>query len=132
MSRYALGQATDAILRGALGHTFYPSPPEIRMQCDAAMQPHIEEAARIRRLEQQLAERQRHSAFHDDKTPAAKARVSKAYQAYLASFGEAKTSEDEKERAAIRARYGMTPEVLASIQDNPKAREKMGVRQESA
>ena len=29
-----LVEATEAILRGSLGHAFQPSPPELRQQCD--------------------------------------------------------------------------------------------------
>ena len=57
VTRHGLAEAVRFILRGALGHGFMPSPPELRIQCDKAMQWHHDEAERIRRREQIATER---------------------------------------------------------------------------
>lgn len=43
---FALQTATKNIMRGALGHAFFPSPPELRIQCDEVMKPILEARAR--------------------------------------------------------------------------------------
>ena len=49
VSRFAIQTASKAIMRGALGHAFFPSPPELRMQCDEVMKPIREAHARDKR-----------------------------------------------------------------------------------
>lgn len=50
---HALQEATQAILRGKLGHAFHPSPPEFRLLCNQMMQPVYDELTKERRLEQE-------------------------------------------------------------------------------
>jgi hypothetical protein len=116
VTRYGLAEAVKFILRGALGHTFFPSPPELRIQCDKAMEWHDRERERIRRREQMERER---IPERGEPTQQAKARVAAAYQQFLASYDGSKQSAEEAERAEIRARYGMTPEVLDAMRDQP-------------
>src|SRR5690606_5403817 len=51
-TQHGLFEAVTFILRGALGHGFFPSPPELRMQCDKAMEWHTQERERIAHREQ--------------------------------------------------------------------------------
>ena len=48
--RDGLFAAVRSILKGSLGHAFYPSPPELRQQHDAEMQGHWAREARQRRF----------------------------------------------------------------------------------
>jgi len=57
VSRHGLQTATKLILQGSLGHTFLPSPPELRQECNKVMKPILEaqawEAERARILKEQ-------------------------------------------------------------------------------
>jgi len=86
VTRYALSEGVKAIMRGALGHTFFPSPPELRQQCDAAQRPHLEHARRIRLTEEQERERREEAAIRAGQTQAARARVSAAYERFCAGY----------------------------------------------
>ena len=57
VTRFGLSEAVKAILRGRLGHAFFPSPPELRMQCDKAMEHHVQMRERIARRQRIEAER---------------------------------------------------------------------------
>lgn len=46
VTAYALSEATDRIMRNALGHKFKPEPPELRAVCDDVMKPILEARAR--------------------------------------------------------------------------------------
>lgn len=108
VTRYALSEAVKAISRGALGHAFFPSPPEFRMQCDAAQHPVNEQARRIRLTEAQMAERAEHARYQAMKTPKAKARVSAAYERFCADY--------EKPEQPVR---WLDPELVAQVPDAP-------------
>lgn len=116
VTKYGLGVAADSVLQNALGHTFFPTPVELRRLCDEAMTPHRRQAERVA-LRQKLA---RENAEYDrvlaSRTPEAIARVKAAYAGFCASY---ETGKDEEERAHIRARYGMTPERMAEVPDLP-------------
>lgn len=69
-----LVEAVRSILRGALGHAFFPVPPELRLRCDAVRDARIAEAAdELRRRRQ--AEEARAIGNRSEPTPEAKARV---------------------------------------------------------
>jgi len=127
VTRYGLNEAVKAILQNALGHAFFPSPPELRGQVDKAMKWHEDELRRIRHQERIAAER---IPPRVEPTPEQKARVAKAHQEFHASLDAGKAADREAqilaERAAIRERYGMTEETLASVKDNPLAKARMG------
>jgi hypothetical protein len=117
-TRYGLAEAVKAIVQGALGHAFFPSPPELRMQCDKAMQWHEYERERIWQRE-----RNRLSAPQQiPQTPEGRERVAKAYDEFCAGYVSEATKAEEAERQFIRDKYGMTPERLASIPDRPAPR----------
>ncbi|HYE25079.1 MAG TPA: hypothetical protein VEG32_07760 [Clostridia bacterium] len=124
VTRYGLSTAVRSILQGALNHGFFPSPPELRKQCDAAMEHHERMAEKVRRRERENAEFNRiHGGPFPERTEDGRRRVQEAYRAYLDSHQSASESEMEAARAEIRARYGMTEEVLAGIKDRPTARQ---------
>jgi len=127
VTRYGLAEAVKAILQNALGHAFFPSPPELRGQCDKAMQWHEDEARRIRHQERIAAER---IPPRVEPTPEQKARVAAAHEQFLASIDAGKTADREAqilaERASIRDRFGMTDETLAAVKDNPLAKSRLG------
>ena len=120
VTRYGLTVAVQAILRGALGHAFFPSPPELRMQCDQAMQWHEREAERIRRRQRENAEWQRIHGDWRPPTEAEKARTSAVYAKFCEAY-EKPAHESPK----------LDPELVAKVPDNPKllARQRMGVRE---
>lgn len=115
VSAWALMEATKAILRGSLPHTFFPSPPEFRKECERVMQPVIDRYDREYKLKNSWAE---DSKPLPPKTPEARARVSAAYAEFLegharASRTNAKTEAEELEE--IRAKYD--PALLAAVPD---------------
>lgn len=116
-TQYGLFKAVEAILQNALGHAFFPSPPEFRGQCDKAMEWHRQERERIARREQIERERREH-APRGEPYPQAKERVSAAYAEFCKSYEKA-TSEDTRI---------LDPELVAQVPDNPKsqARTRMG------
>lgn len=127
VTRYGLTKAVKAILQNALGHAFFPSPPEFRGQCDKAMEWHEQTAQRIRRRERENEDFNR-QCKPVERSEQGRARVSAAYQRFLDSYENGKAGEEETRRDELRRSYGMTPESLASIKDNPAARERMGER----
>lgn len=120
VTRHGLFEAARAILQGALGHGYFPTPPALRMQCDKAMEHHVRMRERIALRER--AERERPPA----KAPLSveeKRRQQERMRAFHASLDGGKEHESaaaiEAERAAVRARYGMTDETLAGLKDRP-------------
>jgi len=89
-----LAAAVRAILQGALGHGFYPSPPELRIQCDA-----------IQRLRQQVADRERRIARQREEarafpavshSEASKAKVAEVYRKFCQDHAAAKLAEAQR------------------------------------
>jgi len=121
VTRHGLAEAVRFILRGALGHGFMPSPPELRIQCDKAMQWHHDEAERIRRREQIATERPAPVKRTQAQIERNKELVSGLYR----SMGwEPDESDPDAFRAAMEAKYGA--DALAKIPDNPNALTRMG------
>lgn len=119
VTRYALSEAVKAIIRGGLGHTFFPTPVELKLACDQAQRPIDDMNRRVRLTDEQLRERREHERFQASKTPEAKARVAALVASFHAGCSTSKDEDHEAERAEIRARYGITDESLASIPDQP-------------
>ena len=121
VTRYGLGEAVKNILRGALNHAFFPSPPELRIQCDKAMEWHEAQAEKVRRRERENEEFHRQQlGVPIPRTEEGKARQQAAYAAFCASHDDGERRQmEEQERADIRARYGLTDEAIAGIKDRP-------------
>jgi len=118
VTRHGLSAAVRSILQGGLGHGFFPSPPELRIQCDKAMEgPRWDRSQQLR--EDRYARERRENNAITQRSPQAIARQQKAYQAFTAGYEADKIRADESERAEIRARYGITEEAIASIPDLP-------------
>lgn len=117
VTRHGLFEAVKFILRGALGHGFFPSPPELRMQCDKSMEFHERERQRIARQEQMEREKREH-APRGEPSPEAKARVSAVYAEFCRGYEKASTEDTLR----------LDPELVAKIPDNPKSivRQRMG------
>jgi hypothetical protein len=104
---------------------FYPRAPELASIVRLVRAEHMAEGEKVRRA----LERQREAAELSESealrhhTPEQKARVTAAYDGYLkATFGQQdadRRAERERQRAEVRARYGMTAEVLAGVKDRP-------------
>lgn len=109
-TRHGLSEAVKFILRGALGHAFYPSPPELRMQCDKAMEWHEREAERIRRQSDFQKFRKEQDEWRPP-TEAEKARSAAVYAQFCKGY----------EKAATEDTFKLDPELVAQIPDNPKA-----------
>lgn len=126
VTRHGLFEAVKAILKGALSHAFFPSPPELRIQCDKAMEWHEAYAERIRRRERENAEFKRQQLGEPIlRTAEGRARQQASYAAYCAAHGDSERKRIEaQEREDVRARYGMTDEVLAGIKDSPNPAER--------
>lgn len=123
VSRYALSEASKAILRGGLPHGFFPSPVELRQQCDKAMKAHHDEAERIRRREETFRERREYERAVAARAPGWQERQKALMRRFHASLdadeAQRRREAEEAERAEVRARYGMTDEVMAKIDDQP-------------
>lgn len=109
-TRHGLSEAVKFILRGALGHAFFPSPPELRMQCDKAMEWHHREAERIRRQSDFQQFRKQQDEWRPA-TEAEKARSARVYAEFCQGY----------EKAAAKDTFKLDPDLVAQIPDNPKA-----------
>jgi hypothetical protein len=119
VTRYGLQEAVKTILRGSLGHTFFPSPVELRQQCDRAMEWVFQEERRIRHREELFRDRREFEESRASRTPEQIERV-KALTAKLKADLEGESDDsEEKRRAFIRAKYGITAEELAKLPDRP-------------
>lgn len=112
VSRYALNEAVKAIIRGGLGHTFFPSPVEMRQQCEKAIEPHIRQADRIRRREEQERDNAAFERVIATRTPAAVERQQEAYRRYCEQYQASKPI--TKEPAVL-----LDPEEVAKLPDAP-------------
>lgn len=112
VSRYALNEAVKAIIRGGLGHTFFPSPVEFRQQCEKAMEPHIRQADRIRRREAQAKDNAEFERVIASRTPEAIARQQAAYVAYCEQYKASKPVSTEPSVV-------LDPEKVAKLPDAP-------------
>jgi hypothetical protein len=123
VTRYGLSEAVKSIIRGGLGHTFFPSPVELRLACDRAQQPVRDMQRRITMTEENRRDRDEFDRINAGKTAESRARVAEMtrqmHRAIESDKLEQEEADREAERAAVRARYGMTAETLASIADQP-------------
>lgn len=108
VSRYALSEAVKRIMRGGLSHTFFPSPVELRQQCEAAMEPHRRMAQRAAILDAHNEENRAYARSMAQKTPEARARVSAAYEQFCASYSEEKK---------VKPSLILDPELVAKLPD---------------
>ena len=129
VTRHGLSEAVKAILKGGLGHAFFPSPPELRIQCDKAMEWHEHQREREYREERYIRERRENNAIVQ-RSPEAIARQQESYRKFCAGYTSEKDEAEKAERADIRARYGMTDELIDGIPDQPVPSnfKKLGVR----
>lgn len=117
VSRLSLTTAVRRILRGVLGHGFFPSPPELRLKCDEVARETARELAKIEQRRAQEAEDAALRAARAEKTPEARARVTALYERFRANHTSSTEEAEMKERTEIRNRYGLTDEALASLPD---------------
>lgn len=110
VTRYALSEAVKAVMRNKLGHTFFPSPVELRRLCDEAQRPHDDMARRARLSEEQRREREAWRAADAAKTPEARAKVSDVYRRFCERY----------EPAPVEATITLDPELVAKVPDAPK------------
>lgn len=122
VTRYGLAEAVRSILRGALGHAFFPSPPELRIQCDKAMGHHHDSLARAHHASKLRSQIVPERILP---TPEEKARVSKIYEEFCKRHEERKNGPVEPLK--------LDPELVAQLPDNPSAlvRQRMGVNVEA-
>lgn len=111
-TKYGLQQAAKAILRGALGHVFFPNPAELRIQCDKAMEHPISLRNRASVYERMAREK------IPDRPPLSEAEKERQNER-MARFHAAYHAKDpEAEMAVIRAKYD--PDLLAKVPDAPR------------
>lgn len=91
---YALSEAVKAILRGALNHTFFPSPVEMRRLCDAAQLPVDNMARRVRMTEAQARENAEFNRILASRTPESIARQQEVYRRFCEDHKTTKEAED--------------------------------------
>jgi hypothetical protein len=117
VTRHGLSEAVRFILRGALGHAFLPSPPELRIQCDKAMEHHKQMRERIARQERIASERE------PDIPPRTADEIARQKER-MARFYEASGYEDGRKIA--QERVTLDPALVAQIADAPTAWRKAG------
>lgn len=115
VTRFSLVEAAKAILRGALGHTFFPSPVEMRQQCDKVMEPHVAARRRNENMEQQRRENMEMARARQSITPEGRARVAQIYASFTAQH------EASKQRETVTGPL-LDPELVARIPDRPAPR----------
>ncbi|RWO75254.1 MAG: hypothetical protein EOS18_31390 [Mesorhizobium sp.] len=104
--------AVRKVIQGALGHAFHPSPAELRMICNAAMEERTTEADRELRRQRELEERRSlRLIYRTDEQRARAAEITRRFHEQI----EANCEADEIE--AIRVKYD--PAELAQIPDAP-------------
>lgn len=111
VTRYGLAEAVKSIMKNGLGHAFFPSPPELRGQCDKAMEFHERERERIRRRQRENEEHVRQKADWKEPTTEEKARAATTYAEFCKGY----------EKAAAEDTLTLDPELVAQIPDNPKS-----------
>lgn len=114
-TQHGLFEAVTAILRNALGHAFFPSPPELRGQCDKAMEYHEQMRERIARQEQIKRDREPEPP---PLTADQRARHEELMRSFHAGY----------EKVAAEDTLVLDPALVALVPDNPKskARQRMG------
>ena len=105
VTRFGLAEAVKAVLQGRLGHAFFPSAAELRIQCDKAMEHHVSMRRQIERQEQIRRER---PAERPPLTEAEKERHAARMKAFNAGY--------ETEKVA-QPRIYLDPELVAKIPD---------------
>lgn len=122
VTRHALSEAVKAVMRNKLGHTFFPSPVELRRLCDEAQAPHNRMAERIRQREQQSRENAEFNRVMAQRTPAAKERAKAVYDAYCRDYEAGKVKQQSEERIGPP----LDPELLAKVPDARSSFEHVG------
>ena len=116
VTRYGLAEAVKAVSQNKLGHPFFPEPQELRGLCDKAMEWPARQRERARR--QEAVERER-PAPRIVPSQGQRDCVAAAYSRFLAGYETNKRSTEDAERADIRARYGMTDDLVDALPDQP-------------
>ncbi|MER8369015.1 hypothetical protein [Mesorhizobium sp. M1378] len=117
---YALFRARDEIAQGRLGHPYFPSPSELRMEHDRIMRPWIEarekESERKRRVE--WAEDRDAKPFEPN-SAASRARVAAIYREFCRTW-------PSQGRAEAPPSVVLDPDKLAKIPDAPRPARQVG------
>jgi hypothetical protein len=93
--RRGLSEAVRAILKGSLKHTFFPAPPELRMEHDRQMEPYQDDwqTANRKRRESEEFRRDDSYGFAPRQTEGSCARVKAIYDDFCAGYAEQKGEE---------------------------------------
>lgn len=113
VTKYGFATAIKAVLQGKLGHTFFPSAPELRMKCDEAMKPIIDSVAKAMRERKEREEAAAFKPVHH--TDAEKARVSQIYLQFCEGY---KCEAEPVSLADIAAKYDRA--LLDQVPDAPR------------
>lgn len=111
VTRYALSEAVKGVMRNKLGHTFFPSPVELRRLCDEAQRPHQEYERRVRLTAEQAREREAWNRTQAERTPESRARV-KAMLEHLSRIMPAASKPGEPS-------VELDPDLVAQVPDAP-------------
>jgi hypothetical protein len=115
VTRYGLQEAARVILKGGLGHTFFPTPVELRQKCDSAMSWHQRERERHHRVIRQTEENAAFNRSDALKTQEARRRVTEVYAEFCAGYDATKPVD----------RIWLDPELVAQIPDAPTTFKRM-------
>lgn len=107
VSRYALSGAVKSIIRGSLGHTFFPSPVEIKRECDRVMEWHYRQERQTAIQEKNERENAAYRERMAQRTPEALARVRSIYERFCADY----------ESSAAKQEPILDPELIAKVPD---------------
>lgn len=120
VSRYALNEAVKAIVRGTLGHTFFPTPVEIRQECNRAIEPIARAAERQRMNEEQARECIEFEKRIQARSPEELDRVRAVYEDFCRQHAASKPVSVEEKTVFL------DPDLLAQVPDAPSSFKKMG------
>lgn len=93
VSRRYLFDAAKQILRGKLGHAFFPSPPEFRLVCDRIAQADAIAARKAREEAEFAGFMAERKELAKARTPEAKARIANMHRDFIAQHDEARKAQ---------------------------------------
>lgn len=125
VTRYGLTTAVKAIMQNALGHAFFPSPPELRGEIDKAMEWHERQRQKELRIKRENEEFERQSGVHRPPlTDEQRERQRKRMERFYHSIGASEEAGHADFVAQMEAKYGR--EELAKVPENPDFARRMG------
>lgn len=117
VTSYGLREAVKSILQGGLGHAFFPSPAELRLECDRHMKSFERQRTREKMLADHARENREFDRIRSERSPESVARVKALYERFCADRELGKPEPD---------RVMLDPELVAQVPDAPTNFRRLG------